>query len=356
MAPACSAANFYRLGARDMRFLVIRLGSIGDIVHTLPAVAALRSAWPQAEIQWLVERRMARLLEGSPVADRLLRLDRNLICRLDGEGAMSIALLFRARFDAAIDFQGLLKSALLAFLSRAPLRIGFARSCVREASAEFFYNCRVTPASALNHTIELNAALIEPLGARMRQVSFPLVALPQDESYIAERLAEHGISHFIVVNPGAGWRSKLWPPEKYGELIELVYTRLKLPSVVVAGPGEEEQVCRLAAGLRRAPLCYFPTDIKQLLVLCRRALCFVGGDTGPLHLAAAAGTPVVGIYGPTDPARYGPFGQGHSVIWRGIGCSPCHSRACPIKTNECLDIPAERVFELVERKVKGARL
>ncbi len=339
-----------------MRFLIIKLGSIGDIVHALPAVAALRNAWPQAEIQWLVEGRMAQLLEGSPVADKLLRLDRHSIRRVDGGGAMPIAALFRARFDAAIDFQGLLKSALLAFLSRAPLRIGFARSCVREASAELFYNCRVTPAPALGHVIELNAALVEPLGARMREVSFPLVALSQDESYIAERLAEHGLSHFIVVNPGAGWRSKLWPVERYSELIELVYTRLKLPSVVVAGPGEEELVRRLAAGLRRAPLCHFPANIKQLLVLCRRALCFVGGETGPLHIAAAVGTPVVGIYGPTDPIRYGPFGPGHSVIWRGIDCSPCHSRVCPIKTNECLDIPAERVFEMVERRLKGAKL
>lgn len=298
-----------------MRFLVIRLSSIGDVVHALPAVAALGDAFPEAQITWVVEERFASLLEGNPSVQQLVRIDtlgwraRWSSISTMRQAARSLRELRELTFDAAIDFQGLLKSALIAWLSRSPERVGLEKRWLREPAAGAFYTQRVT-AWGRRHAIEENLALVERLGAPPtppERWKFPLPQTAADDRDVTERLASLGATDCVIVNPGGGWASKRWPPENYAELIRTLETEIPWRILLTGSPPEEELIQRILkrAGSKRA--VYFPSTLVQFIALARRARLFVGGDTGPLHLAAAVGTPIVGIYGPTDPARTGPF-------------------------------------------------
>lgn len=294
------------------RFLIVRLSSIGDIVHTLPAVVALGEAFPQTEIHWVVESRYALLLEGNPYLDRVVKLDTLGWRRRLTSGATlreigrGLRALRESRYDAAIDFQGLWKSAAAAWLSRARERIGFARRWLREPSAAVLYTQRIPPRGR-KHVIEMNLALVEQLGAHTQHWQFPLPRTVADDTYVETRLAALGAKDFIIINPGGGWRAKCWPPESYAELIQRLEGILLEQILLTGSPGEENLIATILqrAGSRRAR--YLPTTLVQFIALARRARLFIGGDTGPLHLAAAVGTPIAGIFGPTDPARNGPY-------------------------------------------------
>lgn len=311
------------------RFLVIRLSSIGDIVHALPAVAALGDAFPAAKIHWAVEKRHAALLNGNPYVHRVIKLN-TLEWRhepfspwtLEQIASAGIALR-EVNFDAAIDFQGLVKSAFLAWISRSAQRVGFSEYWLREPLAGAFYTDRVSP-HGRRHIIEMNLSLVEHLGVPAvppEAWKFPLPKSEADDSYVESRLAELGAQEFIVLNPGGGWKSKCWAPERYAELIRHIEDEGPGFMLLTGSPEEEpliEDILR-RAGSRRA--AYFPSTILQLIALIRRARLFVGGDTGPLHLAEAAGVPVVAIFSAADalntPERNGPFrGQDISVVNR----------------------------------------
>lgn len=296
------------------RFLVIRLSSIGDIVHTLPAVAALGETFPQAEIRWAVETRYAALLEGNPFVHRVLTVDtlgwrKKLVSAgTIEEVARSLVVLREVPFEAAIDFQGLWKSGLLAWLSRSQGRLGFSEKWLREPLAALFYTERVAPRAG-KHVIEMNLALVERLGARTDSWQFPLPRHEADEDYVERQLALLDAREFMVINPGGGWKTKCWAPDHYAELIRRLAPELR-GKILLTGSREEEgliQTILSRAGSGQASA--FPSTIVQFIALVRRARLFVGGDTGPLHLAAAVGTPIVAIYGPTDPARNGPFSR-----------------------------------------------
>lgn len=294
------------------RFLVIRLSSIGDIVHALPAVSALGRTYPQAEIHWVVETRYAGLLEGNPYVRSVLRLDtlgwrRDLGSAATVEEALrGILALRESSYDAAIDFQGLWKSAVIAWLSRARERLGLSEYWLREPGAAVFYTERVSPRGR-THVIDQYLALAERLGAREDQREFPLPRTAEDDRYVERQLALLGAQEFIIVNPGGGWKAKRWAPENYAELIHALENRLPWKILVTGSADEQTLIFEILdrAGTRQAH--YLATTLLQFIALARRARLFVGGDTGPLHLAAAVGTPLVAIYGPTDPARNGPF-------------------------------------------------
>ena len=297
------------------QFLVIRLSSIGDIVHTLPAVAALGDTFPQAQIHWAVETRYAELLEGNPFVHRVLKLDtlgwrRRLTSAATLEEVLRSCFELRdCAFDAAIDFQGLFKSALIARLSRARDRVGFSEPWLRELAAAAFYTQRVG-AQGRRHVVEENLALVERLQARSPEPAnwqFPLPHNARDDAYVDEQLAALGAREFILINPGAGWIAKRWAPENYAQLVRRLESRFPWKVLMTGAPDEEALIQEIlqAAGSRQGRL--FRSTLVQFIALARRAKLFVGGDTGPLHLAAAAGTPIVAIYGPTDPARNGPF-------------------------------------------------
>lgn len=291
------------------RYLVVRLTALGDILHTVPAVAALRAAHRNARIDWVVERKWAPVLEGSHAINQVIPFDRR-----SAMGAMAcVRQLRQNHYTCAIDFQGLYKSSLIAMLSGAPRRIGFDRGWAREAGAAMFYTERVTPAG--RHVAEFNYSLAERAGAsRPATPEYPLRVPAGGAASIRARLAELDIGEYIVVGPGGSWRAKCWPAERYGEFCREFEKRNRLRVVVVHGPGEEslaEQVCQAAAPAHPVKI---RTTIEELMGLLAHARCMVAADSGPLHLAAALGTPVIGLYGPTDPARNGPFAPGAVTI------------------------------------------
>jgi heptosyltransferase I len=276
------------------KLLVIRLSAFGDVIHTIPSVVALRDALPQVEIAWAVEPAYAELVEivaGVPAIRVSLK-------------KWSLAKIRDARrsvrgYDDAIDFQGLIKSALIARVSGARRRFGFARDVIREKPAAWFVT-RPVSIDRSHHVVEWNLALARALAPTIASV--PAV----DFSPFADDASGNlpAFANRIVVLPGAGRPEKLWPAERFADLAR----RLGNDVLVACGPGEES--IGRAIGAELAP----PTTFRELAFLLRSARLVIGGDTGPLHLAAALGVPVAGLYGPTDPARNGPYGQLGNVV------------------------------------------
>lgn len=283
-----------RMGA--LRILVVRLGSMGDIVHALPAVASLKHSLTGSELWWLAARRWAPLLEGNPFVDRLVWLESR---RLRALGAVA-AELRRARFHLAVDFQGLVQSALLAALARPEELCGFHQSAVREKAAAIFYSRKVRPTAA--HVVERNLELAAEAGASNILRLFPLPA--------GEPQGDLPAGPFVLASPLAGWPYKQWPLEYYPVLDRLLRLRLGLPLVLCAPPEAAGSLAGLG-GVR-----IVPAGLSGLIYATRRATAVVGVDSGPLHLAAALGKPGVAIYGPTDPARNGPYGGSITVLRR----------------------------------------
>jgi heptosyltransferase-1 len=302
------------------RFLIVRLSSIGDIVHALPAAAALAETFPQAQIDWVVEKRHALLLDGNPHLHRILNLDtlgwrKHLTSSATWHEIRSgIGDLRETAYDAAIDFQGLWKSAVVAWLSRARERVGFSAVGLREPSAGILYTQRVAPPEQV-HVVKENLALCENLGARTDRWQFPLPRNDKDDAYIECQLAALNSENFIIVNPGGGWRSKCWSPENYSSLIRQ-WASARAESIIITGAPSEEPMIHEILGSAAAPCArYVPSTLVQFIALARRARLFVGSDTGPMHLAASVGTPIVGIFGPTDPVRNGPFSADDITLW-----------------------------------------
>ncbi len=226
------------------RFLIVRLSSIGDIVHALPAAAALAEAFPRAQIHWVVEKRYALLLEGNPHLHHIVVLDtlgwrRRLTSSATWREIQNgLSDLRGTRYTAALDFQGLWKSAGVAWISRAEERIGFAEGWLREPSAAVLYTQRVSPREHI-HVVEENLALVEGLGAHAQRWQFPLPRNEEDDAYVDRQLAALDTGNFILINPGGGWRSKCWSPENYAALVRQLAGALRDQIVLTGSPSEE---------------------------------------------------------------------------------------------------------------------
>jgi heptosyltransferase-1 len=320
------------------RLLIVRLGSMGDILHALPAATALRKALPEATIGWLLEERWAELLctlseprsgprsPRRPLADQVHTVDTrkwrsSLFSPQTWErvGA-SLSELRAPKYEVAVDFQGAVRSAMLARLSNAPITYGARQP--RENVASMFYTRQVTAEGT--HVVEQTLSVAEAVAGRPLEIS--AAELPHDqaaEKQCEDWLKSDGISDFVLLNPGAGWGAKQWPTERYG----LVAKRLAtdgLKSLVNFGPGEEKlaQAVEMAsAGTAEAVGC----TLTELISLTRRARLFIGGDTGPMHMAAALRIPVVALFGPTNPARNGPWGT-RSIVLRNSLSPTTHTR------------------------------
>ncbi len=340
-------------GARPSRFLVVKFGSLGDIVHCLPSVAQLRQAFPGAEIDWLIERKNKIVVELSGLGVRLIPIDTYQWRNSPGIGsAKEIAefvwALHTDGYDGTIDFQGLLKSAFFAYLSGAPIRIGWERDFLKESVSRFFYTEVVTPKRI--HIIDQQMELLRPLGIDPNwETEVPLRATEPARRSMAQKL--NGLSDYIVINPGGNWPTKCWEPERYGELA-LRLMNDGLPVAVTWGPGEERLVRRLVRsagnGVREVA-----TSLEELVALCEKARLFVGGDTGPMHFAAAIGTPIVSIFGPTSSDRNGPFRREDIVVERRLPCRPCYERdKCQLDHWQCMmDITVDHVYEACRKRL-----
>jgi lipopolysaccharide heptosyltransferase I len=310
------------------KILIVRLGSMGDVIHALPAVAALRQAFPKATLGWVIEERWAELLcavsasrSGAisaqrPLVDRVHAVDtfrwrRSLFSPKSWrEARAAIRELRDCAYDVAVDFQGAIRSAFIARLSRARFVYGMAQP--REKPAAMFYTNKIAVCG--EHVVEQGLSLAEVVSQKPLQSG--CTALPHDSATkekIESWLRSQGIARFAILNPGAGWGAKQWPPERYAEVAREL-AKDGMSSVVNFGPGEEalaREVETTSAGAAKALSC----SVGELIALTRRASLFVSGDTGPMHLASALQIAVVALFGPTNPARNGPYG-GRSVVLR----------------------------------------
>lgn len=336
------------------RILVVRLGSLGDLIHALPAVASLRAAWPNAEIDWVVEQAHAELLALVPDLSRVIVLGRRT-----AEGWWSVIRELRARrYDIAIDLQGLVKSAALARGSGAGRVVGFDRAALREPAARLFYSEAVVVGEG-RHVIEKNLALVRALtpgpldpGTPTTMVRFPL---SEPASPALDALRAQGIDDFAVINPGAAWPNKRWPPQLFGEVSRVIRSTYGWTPVVLWGPGEQAIAQAVVDGSSGSAVCAPATALADLVAIARAAKLFVSGDTGPLHIAGATGTPIVALFGPTTPARNGPWDDRDVSISRYDSCDCHYKRQCRRPATWCLgSVTVDEVTRAIARRLGAA--
>ncbi len=327
----------------EPRFLVVRLGSLGDIVHTFPAVAALRASFPFAEIIWLTHPRWVELVASSQLSTEIWPVDSRNVASI----REIIGRVRAQHWDASLDYQGLWKSALLPFLGGVPKRIGFSSATIREYGVPILYTDRVTPRAIhiadQNGELSLHAGAQQPVGRVHLQVS------EASRQRVCSDLAAVGIERYIVLSPGGGWRSKCWPVDCFGELCRGIHQQLNVRCVINYGPGEEN----LAAAVKTAsgdaqPLVY-DGELGHLMALLQGSQCIVGGDTGPLHLAVALGTKCVAIFGPTNPARNGPYPP-QPIVLRDPDAVTTHKRETQTSPS-LLKISVQQVLDAVKQRL-----
>lgn len=329
------------------KFLIVRLGSLGDVVHGVPAAAALRSQFPDARIDWVVDPRYVELLELVECIDEAVPFDpRDL--RIGGGGARrAIGRLRTTGYDAVIDLQGLLKSAVLGRLVGAGKTIGFPLAHLREPLARIFYTDAPDPGS-LTHVIQKNLSLLRAIGVNDHTVRFPIrVPRTVAATSVADRVGSGG---YALLNAGAAWPNKRWLPEHFGSVAASIRDEHGWRSVVLWGPGEEALAASVAAASDGAADIAPPTTIADLVGIARGAKVMVSGDTGPLHIAGAVGTPIVALFGPTSPERNGPWATRDVSISRVATCACRYERRCR-RAAPCIDeiTPAEVVQAVRER-------
>jgi ADP-heptose:LPS heptosyltransferase len=324
---------------------------------------------PDTRISWVVDRRASEILKGSPVIDDLIELDTH-VKRPIAQVRDRLSQLRPGRtagpVDVAIDFQGLIKSGVVAWFSRAPRRFGFESTDLREKASGVFLTDQIRTAH-IPGVIDKNLALA--LGAlsngepppRLGDHEFPIAVSEEDERYAEEVISSNldvtgagrKASGFAILNPGGGWPTKLWDTARFGEIADWLSEQHGLVSLVTYGPGEEQLAAKVASSTRSSSARVVRSTLKQFVALARRARLFVGGDTGPLHLAAASGTPIVGLYGPTSPARNGPFHPDDITVSRDLWCrQDCHRRKC--WHWDCMDIPLIEVKLALTRRLEGS--
>jgi heptosyltransferase I len=320
------------------KLLVVRLSSMGDIIHTLPAATLLREAFPEATLGWMVEERWTALLSardsmcstalgpGKPLVNILHPVAMAAWRRAPlsdetwREARAALRGLREVGYELAVDFQGAVRTALIARWAGVSRMAGFQRP--REPIASMFYARR--EAAMGTHIVEQNVSLAAAVaGVAARVPDFRLPVDAQSEQWCDTALRSRGVSKFAILNPGAGWGAKQWPTSRYGELAGGL-AAMGLRSLVNFGPGEERlaKEVELASGGAAEAV---PCSLSELIALTRRSSLLVGGDTGPMHLAIALKVPAVAIFGPTNPARNGPYGE-HSVALRSPGSPTTHAR------------------------------
>lgn len=299
------------------RYLIIRMSSAGDVIHGLPVVRALKKARPDAEIAWLVEDRFADLLKGNPDLDEILILPRRAwrewsFAKRTGTVWKLLQKIRRNWYQTTLDLQCLSKSALAAWFSGAPRRVGFASPDGREIST-LLNNTLVSP--SVTHVVERNLALLDPLGITADRAEFP--APPPPNERVTQFLGDSNLTpgDFVIINPGAGWPAKRWPLERFGNLAkELSQLTDKQVVITWGGDAEKKMALEIVASSPKNCMIAPETDLLELGSLLAQARLFIGCDTGPLHLAAAAGVKCIGLFGPTSGERNGPYGEGNTVL------------------------------------------
>lgn len=330
------------------KILIIKPSALGDIVHTLPFLSAVRNRFPQAEIHWVVARGLHFFLEGHAMIDRLWILDKDRWKQLSRLGKTIVAIngfrkeLAKEKFDISIDLSGLLRSGLISFAAGARYKLGFSDS---DEGSPFFYTHTVEGGEQI-HAIDRYLKLAALMGCDISSVSFPLPPYPTDSPLLAT-LPER----FCIIAPSAGKEANRWPPDRFGELAGV----LPFPSVIISNAADAPLAAQVtAASGGKAIDLAGQTGLKELVALIAKAQCLISNDTGPMHIAAALGIPVFALFGPANPIRTGPYGPNHTVIREDLPCTPCYRRK-PCDHWSCMQgLTVEKVQRVILNKLAAS--
>ena len=321
------------------KFLIIRLGAIGDIVHSLPIASAIKDSNPNAEIVWLVESSYSEILKGNPDIDRVLTIDSKLLRKnFDIQRLLSFFSTLKElrdfKPDVAMDPQGLIKSGILSFISGAKTRIGFEQHLCRERANAFFSTDYASPSNSKTHVIKKNLSLLKPLEIPIpepKNFRFPLIETKDEFEKAESFYSDNNLKSnrpILIVHPGGGWVTKQWDPSRFASIADFWIELTRGTVLMTWGPGECEIVEEVSNSMNEdgliSPLC----DIREIISLIRRGDFFLGGDTGPSHLAAVLGLECLTLMGPTDPQRNRPWGEKNSFLYHPLACSECYLRKC----------------------------
>ncbi|MEW6428795.1 MAG: glycosyltransferase family 9 protein [Thermodesulfobacteriota bacterium] len=333
-----------------MNILIVKTSAIGDVLHTLPALQALRRHYPAAHISWLVEEAAAGIVRDHPELDEVLVSPRKgwiellragRLWRLAAEFLRFVHRLRARRYDLLIDFQGLLKSSVLIACCRAERKVGFGRGMAHAEGSWLFLNERIPPVDMDIHAVDRELHLLAAIGIETGGVAYRLPLTGKEEDRAAALLVGRGVAageDFVCINPMTTWETKHWSEEGFAAVAD----RLRdegLAVVFTGGAGDRGAIDGILSRMRRPGAINMAgmADLKELAAVYRRARLLVTTDTGPMHVAAAVGTPIVALFGPTAPWRTGPYGQGHRIVRRKLDCSPCFKRRCPLGTRACME-------------------
>lgn len=341
-----------------MKILIVKLSSIGDIIHTLPVLPVIHSNVSNAEITWVVEKKSAEILRNNPMISRLIEIDTKSLRKKDSFGknfssaTQQIRELRETKFDVALDFQGLLKSAAIAKLAKAKKRFGFAKEALREPVSRFLLH-KTFPIEPKTNIVVKNLALLEQalkISVPDKNFEFPIWTSENHKNEAAD-IIQKANGNFVILNPATSWVTKLWQAEKYGQLADKLWKEKGLVSIVTTAPNEKSLAEKVLKSSKSGKIILSAPSLKGFYELAKRAQVYIGGDTGPMFLAVAAKTPIVGIFGPTEWWRNGSPNQDDIGVERtDIGCRiNCHRRTC--SNWICMDIEVETVFRETLRRL-----
>ena len=328
--------------------LIVKLSAIGDVIHALPVAHALKQNYPDARITWVVEKPAYDLLTNNPDIDEIIIFDKPKFKSLSGllsNGYTFSKLLKSHHFDLAIDLQGLFKSAAISYLSGASKRLVYCNA--RELSDKI--GQRICGNHEHGHVVDRYLDVAAYLGCKMDHVEFP-INITEKEAQKAEAIANHaGLqleNPYVTLCPGTNWPSKCWPTTHFANLADKLYEDNIIP-VIIGGPTDQRLAEEIIANTKIPPIDLTgKTSLKQLAYIIKKSQVFVGGDTGPMHLAVAVGMKVVAMFGSTDPKRNGPYGSNHKVLLVPVPCQGCWQRNCP-KNIDCLaKISVDEVYNV----------
>ena len=330
--------------------MVVKLSAIGDVIHALPVSYALKETFPEARVTWVVEPPAYELLTDNPYIDEIILFEKKKFKSLGGfltNFGPFKRRLQQNQYDAVLDLQGLFKSAAIAYLSKAPVRLGTCN--MRECSVKV--SRPVIGPHAQGHIVERYLDAARELGCRVDKVVFPMNVTARDEDLAARIMQQAGAdigNPYVVLAVGANWPNKRWPTKYFAALSDWLYSQKLIPVVIGGGVLDASLAAEIEAAAEIPPVNLVGrTSLKQLAHIIRHARLTLGGDTGPVHLSAGVGTKTVMVMGPTDANRNGPYGQLDNAIEADWDCKYCWKRACP-KGRECLArISVEQVKEKI---------
>jgi heptosyltransferase-1 len=332
-----------KLSAPPAKILIVKPSSLGDVVHSLPFLNAIKERFHGSEIHWVIAKGLEDLLTGHPMIDKVWIINKDMWKKLSyiRDSLRELRIFMKAikeeKYDMVVDLQGLLRSGIIAMYTGSPLRVGFQEA--REGS-RFFYTHKIKGGRDV-HAVDRYLKIAAFLGCDIDGICFPMPLSFESSVQVGTLPAD-----YAVIAPGARWGTKRWPPEKFGKLASL----LPLNTVVVGSEGDMDyakKVLDLSKG--KTISLAGKTTLKVLIEVIRGARFFISNDSGPMHIAAALGIPVFAIFGPTDPERTGPYGKGHTVIRQDISCAPCFKRTC--NNLRCMkSISASKVFKTIKER------